>query len=309
MDRNVENARRRRFEVYCPTMNRPFSLASLASCGTGLLALALVASVNPTAHADENLFGFIRGAETLPKGHFDFYQTVTLRTGKEAGVYRGWDFDTEVEYGFTDKLQGGLAVVNRYIYNRGVEELDDTNHLTFGGVEGNLKYRILSPFKDPFGLAVRLETGWLLHDEVGGLLEHEIYVAPDIILQKNFLDDTLITELNFGGEWAWGKDPAEQYYKEWSMQGGVGISYRFAPNWFIGVEGHARSEWPLFNFNQFEHAVVYAGPALHYGTERWWATLSYNYQVWGHGVDETSRSSTFAEETKHVVRLKVGINF
>ena len=290
-------------------MNRPFSFASLASFGAGLLALALVAGANSTAHADENLFGFIRGAETLPKGHFDFYQTVTLRTSKDVGVYRGWDFDTEVEYGFTDKLQGGLAVVNRYIYNKGVDDLEDANHFTFGGFEGNLKYRLLSPFKDGIGLALRLETGWLLHDEVGGLLEHEIYVAPDIILQKNFLDDTLITELNFGGEWAWGKDPAEQYYKEWSMQGGVGISYRFAPNWFIGVEGHARSEWPLFNFNQFEHVTVYAGPALHYGTERWWATLSYNYQVWGHGVDEVSRSSTFAEETRHVVRFKVGFNF
>jgi hypothetical protein len=172
-----------------------------------------------------------------------------------------------------------------------------------------MKYRILSPFKDPFGLAVRLETGWLLHDEVGGLLEHEIYVAPEVIFQKNFFDDTLITELNFGTEWAWGKDPAEQYYKEFAMQGGVGVSYRFAPNWFIGVEGHVRSEWPLFNFNQFEHAVVYAGPALHYARERWWVTASYNYQVYGHGVDETSRSQTFAEETRHQFRLKVGFNF
>jgi hypothetical protein len=290
-------------------MKRPFFLASLAPIGAGLLAMALVAGANSMAHADENLFGFVRGAETLPQGHFDLYQTITLRTSKDVGVYRGWDFDTEVEYGFTDKLQGSLAVVNRYIYNNGVDDLEDANHFTFGGFEGSLKYRLLSPFKDGIGLALRLETGWLLHDEVGGLLEHEIYLAPDIILQKNFLDDTLVTELNFGGEWAWGKDPAEQYYKEWSMQGGVGISYRFAPKWFIGVEGHARSEWPLFNFNNFEHGTVYAGPALHYGTERWWATLSYNYQVYGHGVDEASRSSTFAEETRHVVRLKVGFNF
>ena len=279
------------------------------SAAVGALALALFLNGTPAANADENLFGFVRGAETLPKGHFDFYQTLTLRTSKDVGVYRGWDSDTEVEYGFTDKLQGSLSVANRYIYNRGVEDLDDTNHLTFGGVEGTMKYRLLSPFKDPVGLALRLEGGWLLHDEVGGLLEHELYIAPEIILQKNFLDDTLITELNYGGEWAWGKDPAEQYYKEFSMQGGVGISYRFARNWFIGVEGHVRSEWPMFNFSNFEHAVVYAGPALHYGGQRWWATLSYNYQVYGHGVDEISRTQTFAEETKHLVRLKVGFNF
>ncbi|MEP6669749.1 MAG: DUF6662 family protein [Chthoniobacter sp.] len=290
-------------------MKRSFSILSLLTQGTGLLALALALGGNPPARADENLFGFVRGAETLPKGHYDVYQTVTLRTGKDVGVYRGWDSDTEVEYGFTDKLQGSLSLVNRYIYNRGVEELDDTNHLTFGGFEGTTKYRILSPFKDPFGLAVRLETGWLLHDEVAGLLEHEIYVAPEIIVQKNFLDDTLITELNFGGEWAWGKDPAEQYYKEFSLQGGVGVTYRIAPKWFVGLEGHARGEWPLFNFNLFEHSVVYAGPAIHYATERWWVTLSYNYQIYGHGIDELPRTQTFAEETRHEIRFKVGFNF
>lgn len=263
----------------------------------------------PAARADENLFGWIRGAETLPKGHFDALGSLTLRTGKDVGGYRGFDLDLEGEYGFTDRLQGSLSVTNRAIYSHGNGELKDTNHFTFGGFEAAAKYRILSPFKDPFGLAVRLEAAWLLHDEVAGLLEHEIFLAPEVIVQKNFLDDTLITELNVGGEWAWGKDPAEQYYKEFSLQGGVGISYRIAPKWFVGIEGRARSEWPLFNFNQFEHVTVYAGPTLHYGTERWWATLSWGYQVYGHGVDEKPRTQTFAEETRHQIRLKVGFDF
>ena len=212
----------------------------------------------PAARADENLFGWIRGAETLPKGHFDALGSLTLRTGKDVGEYRGFDLDLEGEYGFTDRLQGSLSVTNRAIYSHGNGELKDTNHFTFGGFEAAAKYRILRPFKDPFGLAVRLEAAWLLHDEVAGLLEHEIFLAPEVIVQKNFLDDTLITELNVGGEWAWGKDPAEQYYKEFSLQGGVGISYRIAPKWFVGIEGRARSEWPLFNFNQFEHVRPHA---------------------------------------------------
>lgn len=290
-------------------MEKRFTFNHLAGSVFGLAACALFTGTIQSAHADENLFGFVRGAETLPKGHFDFYQTLTLRTSKDVGVYRGWDSDTELEYGFTDKFQASIALDNRYIYNRGVEDLPDANHFTFGGVETSMKYRLLSPFKDPVGLALRLESGWLLHDEVGGLLEHEMYLAPEVILQKNFFDDTLVTELNYGVEWAWGKDPAEQYYKEFAMQGGAGVTYRFAPNWFLGVEGHVRSEWPMFNFGNFEHVVVYAGPALHYARERWWVTLSYNYQVYGHGVDESARSQTFAEETRHEIRFKVGFNF
>lgn len=199
--------------------------------------------------------------------------------------------------------------MNRYIYSHGNDEVDNTNHFTFGGFEAAVKHRILSPFKDPVGLAVRLETGWLLHDEVAGLMEHEIYIAPEIILQNFFLDDPLLTELNAGMEWAWGKDPAEQYPKEFAFQGGVGTSYRVAPKWFVGVEGRVRAEYPLFDLNNFEHVVAYVGLTVHYASKNWWATAGWGFQVYDHGVDEDSKSRTFAEETLHQVRVKVGFNF
>ncbi len=274
----------------------------------GLLAgvLGLIVSA---AQADENLFGFVRGTETLPKDHADLYQFITLRTGKNEGTYYGLDFDTELEFGFTDQFQAGVSLVNHYFYNRGVEDLDDVDHYRFGGVEASGKYRILSPFKDPIGLAFRLEGGDLVNDEVGGLPENELFIAPELILQKNFLDNTLICEFNAGAEWAWGKQPAEQYPRELSLQGGAGVSYRFAPNWFFGVEGRVRSEWPMFDFDNFEHAVVYAGPSLHYSAKRWWLTLTWVHQVWGHEIDPVVAGKAFAEETLNQFRLKIGFNF
>jgi hypothetical protein len=178
-----------------------------------------------------------------------------------------------------------------------------------GGITASGKYRLLSPFKDPLGVAVRLESGYLFHDEVDGLLEHEFFAAPEVDLQKNFRDDTIITELWLGTELAWGKQPAEQYPREIAWQGGPGISYRFAPNWFIGAEGNVRAEYPMFDLGNFEHVVVYAGPSIHYSAERWWVTLSGVYQVYGSGVGEPHDGRTYAEETDFQIRLKVGINF
>ena len=43
--------------------------------------------------------------------------------------------------------------------------------------------------------------------------------------------------------------------------------------------------------------------------ERWWATLTWNYQVYGKGVEEPADGQTFAEETRQLFRLKVGFNF
>jgi hypothetical protein len=265
------------------------------------------------ACADEQLFGFVHGAETLPKGRSEFYQFVTLRTGKAEGSYYGFDFETEIEHGFTDKWQASLGIEQRYINNHGVDgdrdALDDFNGYRFGGITAATKYRLWSTFKDPLGIALRLEGGYLWHDEVGGLEERETFIAPEVDFQKNFRDDTVITELWLGTEWAWGKQPAEEYPREISFQGGSGVSYRFASNWFIGVEGHIRAEYPMFDLNNFEHVAAYAGPSLHYSSRRWWATLTYNYQVWGDGVDEPSDGTTYAEEVNHQVRLKVGFNF
>ena len=55
-------------------------------------------------------------------------------------------------------------------------------------------------------------------------------------------------------------------------------------------------------------ALLYAGPSLHYATESWWATLTWNYQIAGKGVDEPV-GQTFAEEQRNLWRLKVGFNF
>lgn len=276
---------------------------------TIVLAATLWLCANSLARADEQLFGFVRGAETLPAQRSELYQFVTLRQGKDEGTYYGSDFETEYEYGITDRLQASIALEQHYFYNQDVPDLPNRNNYRFGGVEGSAKYRILSPFKDPLGIAVRIEGGYLLNDEVDGLKQHERYVKAELDLQKDFFDDTLICDLDLGVEWAWGKQPAEQYPREISLEGEAGIAYRFAPNWFVGLEIHNRSEYPLFDFNNFEHRVFYAGPSIHYSQQRWWATLTWNYQVYGKGVGESASGQTFAEETRQIFRLKVGFNF
>ena len=273
-----------------------------------LLALSLSLSITVRSRADEHLFGRLRGAETLPAGKMDFYQFSTLNEGKDSGSYLAWHFDTEFEYGVTDRLTLGIDAIQHYFDVTGNAELGDIQQYRFGGIEVSAKYNVLSSFKDPVGLAFRLETGYLWYDDVGGFAQEAIVLAPSIILQKNFFDDTLILAANLGVEWIWGKQPAEEYNKEVSFDGALGATYRFAPNWFLGVEGRIRSEYPLFDLNFHEHTVVFVGPALHYGTQKWWATLSWGYQVWGKGVDEPSGLS-FAEESQQEFRLKLGFNF
>jgi hypothetical protein len=284
------------------TMQLPQTLSLLG------LALAAPLLIPTQASADEQLFGRTRSAETLPGGKAELYETLTLRTGKDSGSYYGWDSNTEFEYGVTNELSLSLDLIQHYFDVEGNEELGSFSEYAFGGFEIAAKYRLLSPFKDPIGLAFRLETGYLSHDDVGGFDQEEILVAPMVIIQKNFLDDTLIFALNLGAEWAWGKQPAEEYNKEISFDGALGVSYRFAPNWYAGAEARIRSEYPLFDLGFHEHTALFVGPAIHYGGEKFWVTASWGYQAWGKGVDEPS-GHTFAEEARHEFRLKIGFNF
>ena len=267
------------------------------------------------SRADENLFGWSKGSETLPKGHIDLYQFTTLRTGKadEDGSYNAYDFETEIEYGYSDKLQLAFSVAQNYFSGSALE--DDGDGLTqtgyrFGGVAAAAKYRFLSPFIDDYGMALNFSTGYNRHDETAGIVENHIFVAPTLIFQKNFLDNTLITTASAGIDFGWGKKPAEEYSKEMGLESRMGVSYRFAPGWFVGLEGRIRSEYPQFDITTNEHVVIFVGPNLHYASEKFWATLAWAYQAYGHETDDQQVDDrAFAEQVQNEIHLKVGFNF
>src|SRR5262245_5324589 len=129
--------------------------------------IAALLAAGSQARADEQFFGFTRGAETLPQGRSEIYQFVTMRAGKAEGRYYGFDFETEFEHGFSDKFQASISIEHHYFNNKGVDgdrdALDDVNAWRWGGLASSAKYNLLSPFKDPLGLAVRLEGGYLWH--------------------------------------------------------------------------------------------------------------------------------------------------
>jgi len=95
----------------------------------------------------------------------------------------------------------------------------------------------------------------------------------------------------------------------------TGLSYRFVRNWSAGLE--------FWNHHEFadatvhEHSAYFLGPTIHYGGERWWATLGFLHQL-PIGQAFSQDNKEFAahdgyifgdEHEKYYVRFKVGINF
>lgn len=286
------------------------------------IALAAIAAgaVTIPAHADENLLGYSYGSETLPKGKTEAYVWVTDRRGKDQGHYDAQDYQLEIEHGISDRVQvsGYIDFASHHI--RGLEpELEDRNrNFGFQGLQASVKWAALSPYKDGIGLALYFEPVWKRIDKVSGEKNREFELENKLILQKNFLDDRLIWIGNLTAEMEFERDKEvdeltgaieHENETELALEATTGLSYRVAPNWFLGVEGRYHSEYPDFpdKFDR-EHYAFFAGPTIHYGGKKWWLTATWLPQIGG-SPRAPGRNLHLEEHEERELRLKIGYNF
>src|SRR4051812_24823986 len=133
------------------------------------LALAFVGS----AAADENLFGYIKGAEPLPKGAREFYLNTTSRNDKGQGHYSALDLGAEYEYGVTDRLAVAAEIKGMRLNTSGLVidgYLPKANRfdLKFAGLEASMKYNFLSAARDDLGLSLFTGLTYLTVDPHSG---------------------------------------------------------------------------------------------------------------------------------------------
>jgi len=261
------------------------------------------------AHADEPPFGSVYTTELLPEGGSEAEQWVTWATSKPDEQFDEVEGRTEVEYGITNRFQ--LALYANYqwtkIVPKGPGALDGATDTTrFTGFSGEAIYQVLNPFTDAFGFAVYVEPA------IGA---GERALEGKLLFQKNFFEDRLILAANVNLEYVWAHDvAADEWAHESAFEIYLGASYRFAPGWYGGVEllnengfeGHL-----LFDHAHAETNAFYFGPALHYGSETWWATLAVYQQLpWaGNPADEPGAIShgLLVEAERFRVRFRLGV--
>ncbi len=199
------------------------------------------------ARAHEAIFAWTYTTDLTPKGHGEFEQWLTARWEKEHGDYSVIDFREEFEYGMTDNFQLALYLNYHYVYANDDVPAEDP--------------------KDPLGFALYFEPS------VG---DQETELEWKILLQKNWLEDRLVWALNINYELEFEKED-DGYERDGVFEWFTGISYRFMRNWSAGLE--------FWNHHEFadatvhEHSAYFVGPTIHYGGERWWATLGFLHQL------------------------------
>src|SRR5260221_5496809 len=192
----------------------------------GALFLVVALCVAASATAGESPFGYVYTTDTHPKGKREFEQWLTQRYGQSQGDFDLWQLRSEFEYGVTDRLQTALYLnhgsVNAFhtrpdgTTGPGAFVPDDVDpdaryqKRFFESISNEWIYRVLSPYKDPIGLALYIEPSW-------GPDKREL--EGKLILQKNFLEDRLMWALNF-----FASAGSERLHGAWEHDGEVAFS-------------------------------------------------------------------------------------
>ena len=287
-----------------------------------LCVVSLMLFLTPKAMAGEQIFGYTYTTDTLPKNKWELEQWYWGRYGKIHGVYANSVYRTELEYGVTDNYQVAFYTNEKHVYannnNRdrttGGEGVPDAaspdkrfNGLTWEGISFEQVYRFLSPYKDPLGAALYFESSFG---------PDSIELEPKILLQKNFMEDRLVAAYNFVWELEWEKEMEDVWATESAFENDLGISYRFAPRWWAGLEFRNNQKVGSFNLKDLENSAFFLGPNIHYGGDRFWTSATVLFQLpFAVGYTEEQRLAKkegrfYGNEFESVeFRLKVGCAF
>ncbi len=276
------------------------------------LALLSVFLWTQNAHCEEALWLFAKGSDTRPKGSYEIKSSDLVRTGKAGADYEHHDMRLEGEYGLTSKWTiGAKAIVYRHDYqltnpNANIAANSNFKSTQFAGYDLSLKYNVLSPYKDAFGLSFGLGYENRQRSRLDGSKIDQDSISVAVFAQKTFLDDTVVMafspKVNYQR-----KDTFGGPQQELILDVAAGVAYRLSPGWFAGLEFRHQSSYlnPYQNgafdpdlqttnisLSDFDFSVGsqnqrgnYFGPTIHYATQGWWATLGALYQIEGQGIN------------------------
>ena len=150
-------------------------------------------------HADENLFACTYTVDNVPKGEVEGNLTMTNRWDKSRGRYHAANFDFELEYGITSKLQISGYLNAQYMNHTGafpfsqIDGFNDTQalypdrkHTRFNGGRVSIKYNFTSPYVDWMGFSMFIEPQYKKQFKVDGANTDQREVELGFIFQKNF---------------------------------------------------------------------------------------------------------------------------
>jgi hypothetical protein len=271
----------------------------------GLVGLVWLPAV---AHATPQPLPFSYVYETLPKGSIEvetYADYTPLRAENSAGqpVYYGASqFQTEFEYGITDRLELGLYVT--WVPTPSGLADGQASRLTEGnGLKERLRVRLAEPGQWPLDVGL---YGEVVENDV------EIELEGKILLQRRIGDLRLVA--NLWGELEYNLASANGALgtHDWVVNPTLGATYQVTPQFHPGIEGWLRAEFPIpapatrpFNLGP----AAYIGPTCMFDFGNFWFSTGVYLRATNLGKSFPSPGENGDTYGSVWARLIVGLSF
>jgi hypothetical protein len=244
---------------------------------------AFIVFTAQSAFAGDREFGYTYPSNNLKKGQREIEVWNTWRTGREV-FYNAFDHRLEFETGITNRLQTAFYMNYSHIgqfgkINNGYRLGSDSAivPVTVDGIVKSTSFGISSEWKYQLSDPVANALGSALYGEIG-LSTDEVELEGKIILDKHF--GNFYTAFNLVGELEFEKeaeqDETEVELEEKELELDYGLNYHFNNRFALGFELRNHN---IMEYGEWEHSAFFAGPALSYKSDNWWAALSVLPQV------------------------------
>jgi hypothetical protein len=281
--------------------------------------LAGLAFAHPRAAAASPDFGYVYTTEIEEPGETEVTLWATDRRGKGEGHYDAQDYRIEVERGLTEHFQvsGYANFAGHHVRGLGGEFEPVHRNLGFQGLSAEFKYQLRAPTNGRVGFALYAEPEWSRIAKATGETAPEYELELKAIVQKNFLADRLVWAANLTLEPEWEREhevvapgiTSPRMEKELAIETATGLSYRVAPNWWLGAEARYHSVYPDWTHGLHrENYAVYAGPSVHFDADEWAVTAAWLPQLFG-GPGKSGSSLEFDDHERRELRLKISREF
>lgn len=260
---------------------------------------AMTAAFASMSGATERYFVYTYEPETMPQGGKEFEQWVTLRTQKAREVgkdnFNRWDLREEFELGVTDNYTASFYLNTKAVNFRDPSTGETESAFEFEGISFENRYMVWNPAEHSVGMALYVEPAF------NG---EEAEVEQKLILGQRHGDWKWAFNFVHATEWNFNEDETEG-----ELEFDFGLTRHISNKWSMGFEVRNHNELP--GYDEWEHTAFFAGPAITYTGENWWATITVLPQIYGKNrgeIDPDAHSSLVLDEHERLeVRMILGI--
>jgi len=245
----------------------------MRTSSTAFAALSALFLCAASAAADDQPFLTLYTTDIQPEGGREFEQWLMWKTGHANESFNSFESRSEIEYGFTDDLQGSLYLNYDWERDREHPVLGPADTADAVGVSGELIWRVMNPYFDPFGLAFYIEPS---------ISASERAFETKILFQKDFFNANLRWAVNVNFEDTWEKNPLGHWDPASALEFNTGLAYNVTPEFSVGVEFDNERGFDgliLGGSPDAQTDSYYLGPTIQYVGHPWAVTFGAQMQL------------------------------